>query len=266
LLDLGHGTSQNLDFAYRNDTISFGEETITEMNLLEIRRRHPDQVRIRTFTKAKESAETGADWDWHIVGRRHTLKMRIQAKRVTKKGSIAGLSKSARTSPMPQIDLLMHDASKHNMKPAYCFYSSEAQRTIWTAARLDGDGTAFETGCLLADAQVVKRRMPTRLSKIEPFAVPWHYLWSRQLYKLSTGPYIVRFAEGHDYRTIDQISTATESPDVADAARCFPTVGELNEELARISPECSSAACSAGRLACREGRFLVGTRGSAAPG
>lgn len=42
--------------------VSYGEETITETNLLEIVRRHPMQVRLRTFTKHQE-ALNGADWE-----------------------------------------------------------------------------------------------------------------------------------------------------------------------------------------------------------
>ena len=60
-LELGDATSQNLDFSYGED-LSYGEETITEYNLLEIRRRHRDRVHLETFSKAKE-AKSGADWE-----------------------------------------------------------------------------------------------------------------------------------------------------------------------------------------------------------
>ena len=49
-LELGDATSCNLKFSHRDDVwVSYGEETITETNLLEIRRRHPEHVRVRTF-------------------------------------------------------------------------------------------------------------------------------------------------------------------------------------------------------------------------
>ena len=55
-LELGDATSRNLAFSHRgNVLVSYGEETITESNLLEIRRRHPEHVYIRTFTKAEEA-------------------------------------------------------------------------------------------------------------------------------------------------------------------------------------------------------------------
>ena len=81
-LELGDATSHNLEFSHREDVfVSYGEETITENNLLEIRRRHIDRVHLETFTKPKEG-KSGADWEWHIIGHKWTLKMRVQAKRV----------------------------------------------------------------------------------------------------------------------------------------------------------------------------------------
>ena len=58
---LGDATSRNLEFSYRPDVpISYGEETITEGNLLELRRRHSDVIYIRTFSKRGES-KIGSD-------------------------------------------------------------------------------------------------------------------------------------------------------------------------------------------------------------
>ena len=85
-LELGDATSRNLEFSHCDDVwVSYGEETITETNLLGIRRRHPALVRIRMFPKLLE-AKNGADWEWHVVGRRRTLRMRVQAKRVQRNG------------------------------------------------------------------------------------------------------------------------------------------------------------------------------------
>ena len=91
LLRLGDSTSRNLEFSHRPDVwVSYGEESITESNLLEIRQRHPEIVRVRTFPKPKE-AKNGADWEWHIVGRRRTVKMRVQAKRLQRNGVLKAL-------------------------------------------------------------------------------------------------------------------------------------------------------------------------------
>ena len=51
-LELGDATSRNLEFSHCGDVwVSYGEETITETNLMETRRRHPERVRVRSFPK-----------------------------------------------------------------------------------------------------------------------------------------------------------------------------------------------------------------------
>jgi hypothetical protein len=56
LLQLAHATSQNLEFAHRKGVnVSYGEETITETNLLELRRRHPGVITLQTFGKKVEA-------------------------------------------------------------------------------------------------------------------------------------------------------------------------------------------------------------------
>ena len=58
-LELGDATSRNLEFSHCDDVwVSYGEETITETNLLEISRRHPGVVHVRTFPKPRRGAET----------------------------------------------------------------------------------------------------------------------------------------------------------------------------------------------------------------
>ena len=177
LLDLGHSTSQNLEFSYSSSgSISYGEETITETNLLELRRRNPRLVRIETFSKIKESLITGADWDWHIIDKMWTQKMRIQAKRVTKDGSIKGIHRQARTATDTQIRLLIDSSKRDGLMPTYCFYCAKAHRKKWVTAQTSS-GNQFETGCLLARAQTVQRIDPGNILKIEKFTFPWHHLF-----------------------------------------------------------------------------------------
>ena len=71
-LELGDATSCNLEFAQRRDvSVSYGEETITENNLQEIRRRHPHLIYLKTVPKQKES-KCVADREWRVIGRRYT--------------------------------------------------------------------------------------------------------------------------------------------------------------------------------------------------
>ena len=176
-LELGDATSHNLEFAHcREVSVSYGEETITENNLLEIRRRHPHLVYLKTFPKRKES-KCGADWEWHIIGRRYTARMRVQAKRVQRNGNLK-IKHRVKSSGQQQRDLLLTAANADKMKPVYCFYCTESQRLIWKKLIPTQDSGEFQTGCLLADANLVPEAT-TKLKQIEDVCVPWHYLFKR---------------------------------------------------------------------------------------
>lgn len=181
LLELAHATSQNLGFAHRKDVeVSYSEETITETNLLELRRCHPAIITLNTFGKKKE-AKNGADWEWHIIGRRRKFRMRVQAKRLQTDDKLM-IPHKVKSSGEQQIDLLIKDAKANRLQPVYCLYSSEAQRDHWKKVNVSGGLEAFEAGCLLAHAETVKEKMPKTLAEIEKDCVPWHYLVSREDY------------------------------------------------------------------------------------
>lgn len=167
-LELGDATSSNLEFAHLSSVfVSYGEETITETNLLEIRRRHPQIVKVKTLSRRRE-AILGADWEWHIVGRKYTLSMRVQAKRVQCDGTLKIRYKSQRTR------LLSH-AYADNMKPIYCIYCTDEHRSLWKKERAIGDCEEYHPGCLLADASDVRETVRS-LGEIEHKCIPWHYL------------------------------------------------------------------------------------------
>lgn len=239
LLELGHSTSQNLGFAYADPVTSYGEETITETNLLEIRRRHPAAVKVYSFSKPKESYITGADWEWHIIGKAWTLKLRVQAKRVTKYGAILKLDSQSVKAPLPQIDLLIKDASTYHLKPIYCFYCAEEHRKVWTAGVTAEGHTTYETGCLIADAHVVRAKspLPGYLSDIESDTVPWHYFCAEGLYYFQTGPYEIRFREPPTHRLMQEIRRSQQisvpSFQGNPTGRSMPTIGDLNSSEER---------------------------------
>ena len=176
-LELGDATSHNLEFSHcKNVFVSYGEETITENNLLEIRRRHPDRIHLETFIKKKE-AQNGADWEWHVVGHKLTLKMRIQAKRVQRDGKLK-IKHKVKSSGRQQHDLLLDGARAYSMKPLYCIYCTEPQRLIWKQPYPMDDFEGYQAGCLLADANDVSVTT-TKLCEIERKCIPWHYLFKR---------------------------------------------------------------------------------------
>ena len=194
LLDLGDATSRNLEFSHRHDVaVSYGEETITETNLLELRRRHPELVRIRTFPKHRE-AKTGADWEWHIIGRKLTLKMRVQAKRV-QCDDILKIKHVVKSSGRQQLDLLIEGARISRMKPIYCIYCTESQRTLWSDYTAPYWFESYHNGCLIAAAMDVPLTT-RRLQEIETKCKPWHYLLEPYTF-VRSGPQFLRMYFGH---------------------------------------------------------------------
>ncbi|WP_226622546.1 DUF6615 family protein [Brucella anthropi] len=233
LLELGHSTSKNLEFAHSPDVkVSYGEETITETNLMEIRRRHSDKVTLQTFSKSQESKSTGADWEWHIIGRVYTLKMRVQAKRIHSAGGIGNLKQMGKGAAKPQIDLLIDDAKANGLFPVYCFYCSEPQRSHWVKGSVDADANALECGCLIADAETVSLKTPKKLNEIESDTVPWHFLCTRNMFSTRLSPYSLRFqdnlpVERYIEEFFEEVIPSYEghSSDIG-----LPTIFELNRE------------------------------------
>ena len=236
LLQLGDSTSRNLAFSHRRDVfVSCGEETISETNLLELRRRHARHVRIEMFSHHQE-AKNGADWEWHVVGYRRSLKMRVQAKRL-QRDDILKIKHTVKSTGKEQRQLLIHSAQAQNMKPIFCIYCTERQRTIWTVRSTAGRFRSYQTGCLLADAHHVP---PTtrRLEQIEDKCIPWHFLFDRAHYVHAE----VEAGWAADDRMTTAVSAVTNLPVTLDAeghdssAKSRwnpPTVDDLNHETGR---------------------------------
>ena len=209
----GDVISRNLEFSYRPDVpVSYGEETITETNLLELRRRHLDVVHLRTFSKHQES-KIGADWEWYIVGRKRTLKMLVQAKRVQRNG-VLKLRHAVGQSGGQQRDLLIEAAQANRMRPMYCIYCTEAQRSLWKQSG------PLQTGCLLADA----RNLPldTRsLRSIEWACWPWHNLFE---------PFPRRFILIDYFRPSEEDEEARYALPPQPLRWDVPTIRDLNED------------------------------------
>ena len=236
-LELGDATSRNLEFSHRDDVwVSYGEETITETNLLEIRRRHPQLVRLRTFPKLVE-AKNGADWEWHVVGRRRTLKMRVQAKRL-QRNDMLKVRHKVKSSGKQQRDLLIAGALAARMKAVYCIYCSEPQRKVWKRSKAPPGYRSFQTGCLLADAAHV---LPTarKLDEIEEKCRPWHHLFvpaalrqaESDSFVVDAGDLAQFVSTRHPRMPLVSVGTAMEPSDAS--GWNAPTVDDLNEDTSR---------------------------------
>ncbi|WCM29031.1 hypothetical protein NDN01_09130 [Sphingomonas sp. QA11] len=217
-------------FAHKKDVnVSYGEETITESNLLELRRRHPAIITLHTFGKKKE-AKNGADWEWHIIGRARSFGMRVQAKRL-QQDNVLKIPHVVKSTKAEQINLLIDDAKKHGLMPVYCFYATEAQRTKWKATSAPGGLSPFEFGCLLTSAHKVKAKMPKTLSAIESDCVPWHYLVDRRRFRRLSGSRAIGISRGLSFLAAKGLielpvpeMTADGNGDIG-----LPTIDELND-------------------------------------
>ena len=252
-LELGDATARNLEFSRgSNVAVSYGEETITETNLLEIRRRHARRVWLQMFPKWKE-AKNGADWEWRIVGRKRTLKMRIQAKRL-QRNNVLKVRHKVKSTGRQQRGLLMAEAKSDGFKPVYCIYCPESECTKW-APLVSPGFEGYRTGCLLADAHDVPLHV-TSLKDIEDKCFPWHYLFNRSVYAGRVRELALKAPEsavGFIVWREDFMSDLIERPD--DHARLLdtgwnpPTVDELNEDTGRDYDQTGVAATTERDLA-----------------
>ncbi len=236
-LELGDATSRNLGFSHCDDVwVSYGEETITESNLLEIRRRHPEHVRVSTLPKQVE-ATNGADWEWHIVGLRRTLSMRVQAKRLQRDG-VLKVKHTVKSSGKKQRDLLIAGAAAEGMKPVYCIYCTEPQGKVWTQKQAVPGFRSFETGCLLADAEDVPGGT-TKLDAIEEECRPWHHLFAPgvlmqkelETFSIDGGDFVQFVSIRQPRAPLVRVGEAIEPPD--DSGWNAPTIDDLNGDTER---------------------------------
>lgn len=176
-LELGDAVSENLEFAHENsEKVSYGEETITENNLLEILRRHKHKRTQLTAISKGQEAKTGADWEWVIVGAKYSFFMRVQAKR-TKKNNKLSIKHKVGNTGQQQIDILINGCNSITScwMPVYCFYSKETERVKWKHTPSGRHiNKKYKYGCLIAPAEEVKKISVKSIKDVEGIALPWH--------------------------------------------------------------------------------------------
>jgi len=111
----------------KSASLQWGEETITELLLLELFRKLPHQVKSRPFNK-REEAKTGADWLWVLTNpdMSRSVSFLVQAK-VLEKTEIKYASLYKETGKHPnkrlQLDVLIDCGQKIGAHPIYAFYN-----------------------------------------------------------------------------------------------------------------------------------------------
>lgn len=121
---LAKATWNQLGSSIRDADFSPMETTLTENNLFEIAKRHPEMVKLKKFSGNEES-QSGADWLWWIGGRSRGMLFQIQAKKLSIGPPNDGIYNELQGHRgLSQLNQLLIDSKKRGAYPLYCFYNS----------------------------------------------------------------------------------------------------------------------------------------------
>jgi hypothetical protein len=154
--------------------LALHEETLTEMLLLRMARDHAKHgLSITMFSKPVEAVE-GADWEWIIRTTGCDIALRVQAKRLYRRGT--GPDYGGLDLKSPQVDKLIKRAG--SSIPIYVFYNHD-HGTQSDRLNAGGEypyrGRSF-WGCSVAHAQAVKAKKSNSLKDLRDIMRPWHHL------------------------------------------------------------------------------------------
>jgi hypothetical protein len=97
-----------------------GEESLTDWLLYEIANRLPFVYYLK-FTRRQEARESGADWEWWFIGRKVSLGLRIQAKKLAVKPDYYPVLAYTNAHGL-QIERLIESANASNLLPFFALY------------------------------------------------------------------------------------------------------------------------------------------------
>jgi hypothetical protein len=161
--------------------ISQGEETITDFNLLEIKRSRISTIRVVKLSKDEE-AINGIDWEWWIgSAAQGWLRYAVQAKKIHLASQrYDGLGHKA--NGIPQWKLLEAYSGKNSAIPLYCFYNYSKNVDPNRHWQCGFPYEAKQFGCTVTPLSVVKQAMKTRGRRNFEFihtkhdTIPWRCL------------------------------------------------------------------------------------------
>ena len=163
---------------------SQGEETLTDINLLDILLlSSPRDIRVKKATKALE-ARCGIDWEWWIgsnrqPGFRGWWRYAVQAKKINKSRSYSKLRH--KVGNQDQFELLEAYAEANHCIPLYCFYNFTEKDTqrYWHCCQTYNQ---TQMGCTIAPLDAVrplfKKYASKKFSKLhrDERVLPWRCL------------------------------------------------------------------------------------------
>jgi len=162
-----------------------GEETITDLNILELRTRHPTQIYNKTFNK-QEEGKNGADWEWWMTGESAKwIGFRVQAKVLDLESNEFSHLHYRKDSSSPfQCEVLIRKALTGTRRriPLYCLYMHRKggmvspQRCPSFSLNPEGFGCSLLTAFAVRYLRSLSRSKSKRLPQIIPHVNPWHCL------------------------------------------------------------------------------------------
>lgn len=157
------------------------EETVTDLNLLELKDRHPAEVICRNFTKRQEGLN-GADWEWWLTNsaRNSWLGLRVQAKVLHLASNTFPHLHYRRGLSAYQSTKLKNSAFAEGLVPLYCYYLHDSNLSATLPNVCGTFPHATESyGCSLGTVATVERLRKAKrndLTAVLADAVPWHCL------------------------------------------------------------------------------------------
>jgi hypothetical protein len=157
------------------------EETFTDLNILELKIRHPNDIFCHTFTK-REEGRNGADWEWWLTdpGMSTWLGLRIQAKVLhLRTNRFEHLHYQSGNPAEYQATKLKRECAAEGLVPLYCFYLHGERPLLRPPARFRIFHHRELFGCSLAPLPLVEALQPANqrdLVSVIAGSCPWHYL------------------------------------------------------------------------------------------
>lgn len=133
----------------------YGETTITDYNLLEIRLANLPSIRVFHVPPLRER-DFGYDWEWWIrVGNGPWTVLFVQAKKLNpKKGTYDSLAHKVPGTKQLQIDLLWQHAKQLGGIPLYSFYNGPRPPVVAWNCEASRDDQQF--GCSITPLHIVR--------------------------------------------------------------------------------------------------------------
>ena len=164
-----------------NNNFSIGEETITDVNLLELKMRQPNLLYTKKYSRQAEG-RNGADWVWVIVGRNgNTFLLYVQAKKLFLPSFEYKSLLHDPAHPTEQLDKLIFNKYFYPLGmpiyPIYVFYNYLPDYPARINCNCSNNIPIQLTGCSYADAFSIRPELSSLHKHFNDY-VNYQYSWS----------------------------------------------------------------------------------------